>query len=373
MSAAADSRFMRLALSLGRRGQGNTAPNPAVGCVIVNAGRIVGRGWTQPGGRPHAETVALAQAGSGARGGTAYVTLEPCAHHGQTPPCADALIAAGISRVVIALKDIDPRVDGAGVARLQAAGIVVDRDICADEAQTDLSGYLLKVEQGRPLITLKLASSFDGRIATGTGESKWITGPEARHVVHALRLRHDAVMIGGGTARHDDPSLTVRDMGPAHQPARVVVSRRLDLPLLGTLARTARDIPVLLCHGRDADPMLQDTWRDLGALLLPCAARGSQLDPHDVLQQLGAHGLTRVFCEGGSALAAALIEADLVDRLVGFTAGLAIGSEGLPNIGALGLGALSQAARFDLVSARRVGADICHEWQRALSDTSGKT
>lgn len=357
---------MRLALSLGRRGQGNAAPNPAVGCVIVRDGRIIGRGWTQPGGRPHAETEALSQAGDAARGATAYVTLEPCAHHGQTPPCADALIAAGVARVVIALKDSDPRVDGAGAARLEAAGIVVDTGLCSDEAQADLSGFLLRVEQGRPLVTLKLASSFDGRIATGTGESQWITGPEARRVVHAMRSRHDAVMVGGGTARHDDPSLTVRGMGVAHQPARVVVSRRLDLPLLGTLARTARQVPVVLCHGRDAEPMRQQTWRDLGAHLLPCAAQGSQLDPHDVLQQLGTYGLTRVFCEGGSALAAALIEADLVDRLVGFTAGLAIGAEGLPNIGALGLSKLDDAARFDLVSCRQVGADICHEWTRAL-------
>lgn len=357
---------MALALSLGRRGQGNTAPNPAVGCVIVKGGRIVGRGWTQPGGRPHAETEALAQAGPAAAGATAYVTLEPCAHHGKTGPCADALINAKIARVVTALRDVDPRVDGAGIARLESAGITVETGLCADEAQADLSGFLLRVEQGRPLVTLKLASSFDGRIATGTGESQWITGPEARRVVHAMRARHDAVMVGGGTARQDDPSLTVRGLGVAHQPTRVVVSRRLDVPLLGTLARTARDIPVLLCHGRDADPMLQKTWADLGAQLLPCAARGSQLDPQDVLQQLGAHGLTRVFCEGGSALAAALIEADLVDRLVGFTAGVAIGAEGLPNIGALGLGKLSEAARFDLETVRRIGPDICHEWRRAL-------
>ncbi len=366
MSLAADTRYMRTALALGRRGQGNAAPNPAVGCVIVKAGRIVGRGWTQPGGRPHAETVALAQAGPAAAGATAYVTLEPCAHHGQTPPCADALIAARVARVVVAVQDSDPRVDGAGVARLQDAGIEVTTGVCSDAAQTDLTGFLLRIEQGRPLVTLKLASSFDGRIATGSGQSQWITGPEARRAVHAMRARHDAVMVGGGTARHDDPSLTVRGLGISHQPVRVVVSRRLDLPLLGTLARTAREVPVLLCHGRDADPMLLDTWRDLGAKLLPCAPRGSQLDPQGILQQLGAQGLTSVFCEGGSALAAALIEADLVDRLVGFTAGIAIGAEGLPNIGALGLGKLDEAARFELVSVRRVGVDICHEWTRAL-------
>ncbi|WP_415405300.1 bifunctional diaminohydroxyphosphoribosylaminopyrimidine deaminase/5-amino-6-(5-phosphoribosylamino)uracil reductase RibD [Tateyamaria sp. SN3-11] len=355
---------MRLALSLGRRGQGQTAPNPAVGCVIVKGGRIIGRGWTQPGGRPHAETVALAQAGDAAREATVYVTLEPCAHHGKTPPCTDALVAAQVGRVVIAALDSDPRVDGAGIAKLRAAGIAVETGLCGHEAEADLAGFFLKTEQGRPFVTLKLASSFDGRIATGTGESQWITGPDARRQVHAMRARHDAVMVGGGTARHDDPSLNVRGLGDVRQPARVVVSRRLDLPLLGTLARTAKDIPVLLCHGRDADPMLQQAWRDLGAELLPCNARGAQLDPNAVLQQLGAHGLTRVFCEGGSALAASLIEADLVDRLVGFTAGLTIGAEGLPNIGALGLGQLSEGARFELVSLTRAGDDICHVWKR---------
>ena len=359
---------MRLALGLGRRGQGRCAPNPAVGCVIVKDGRIIGRGWTQPGGRPHAETEALAQAGDAARGADVYVTLEPCAHHGQTPPCAEALIAAGVARVVIAIADSDSRVDGQGIAMLQAAGIAVETGVCADAASMDLAGFLLKTEQGRPEVTLKLASSFDGRIATGAGESQWITGPAARRVVHAMRARHDAVMVGGGTARHDDPSLTVRGLGIDEQPQRVVVSRRLDLPLMGQLARSARDIPVIVCHGKDADPMLCQTWRDLGAILLPCATSGGQLDARDVLQQLGAHGLTRVFCEGGSALAASLIEADLVDRLVGFTAGLAIGAEGLPNIGALGLGKLDNAARFLLVSVRPIGADIVHEWVRSTPE-----
>ncbi|WP_368073614.1 bifunctional diaminohydroxyphosphoribosylaminopyrimidine deaminase/5-amino-6-(5-phosphoribosylamino)uracil reductase RibD [Tateyamaria omphalii] len=364
MSAADDTRFMSLALALGRRGQGRTAPNPAVGCVIVQGTRIIGRGWTQPGGRPHAETEALAQAGDKAAGATAYVTLEPCAHHGKTPPCADALVAAGIARVVIATGDTDPRVDGAGIAILQAAGIDVTTGICEDEAQADHAGFLMRTELGRPFVTLKLASSFDGRIATGTGESQWITGPMARRHVHAMRARHDAVMVGGGTARHDDPALTVRGMGDITQPARIVVSRRIDVPLMSKLATTAREVPVVLCHGRDADPMLQRTWRDLGATLLPCATRGTQLDPQDILQKLGDHGLTRVFSEGGSALAASLIEADLVDELVGFTAGLAIGAEGLPNIGALGLGSLEAAQRYRLKSVTRIGDDICHIWNR---------
>ena len=359
-----DARFMALALSLGRRGQGRVWPNPAVGCVIVREGRIIGRGWTQDGGRPHAETVALAQAGAGAQGATAYVTLEPCAHHGQTPPCAEALIDAGIARVVVAVADSDARVDGKGLAMLRDAGIDVALGEGASQAQRDHAGFFARTELGRPFLTLKLANSFDGRIATGTGESQWITGPEARRVVHGMRSRHDAVMVGGGTARKDDPSLTVRDLGIAHQPARVVVSRRLDLPLMGQLARTASDVPLILCHGADADAMLVQTWRDLGATLLPCAVKGAQLDARDVMQQLGAHGLTRVFCEGGGALAASLLEADLVDDLVGFTAGMVIGAEGLPGIGALGLAKLSQAPRFALDRVEPVGKDVLHVWSR---------
>ena len=364
-AAAPDARYMALALSLGRRGRGRVWPNPAVGCVIVNAGRIVGRGWTQPGGRPHAETEALTQAGTAAKGATAYVTLEPCAHHGQTPPCAQALIDAGIARVIVAITDSDARVDGRGLAMLRAAGVDVTTGVCENAARADHAGFLTRIEQGRPTLTLKLAQSFDGRIATGTGESQWITEAPARRAVHAMRSRHDAVMVGGGTARKDDPSLNVRDLGLTHQPTRIVVSRRLDLPLMGKLARSASDIPLILCHGRDADPTLIRTWRDLGATLLACAVRGGQLDPVDILQQLGKHGLTRIFCEGGGALAASLLGADLVDTLVGFTAGVMIGAEGLPGIGAMGLSHLSAAPRFTLQSIQAIGPDVLHIWTRA--------
>ncbi|TNJ41861.1 bifunctional diaminohydroxyphosphoribosylaminopyrimidine deaminase/5-amino-6-(5-phosphoribosylamino)uracil reductase RibD [Phaeobacter sp. B1627] len=358
---------MAMALSLGRRGQGRTWPNPAVGCVIVRSGRVVGRGWTQPGGRPHAEAVALAQAGPAAEGATAYVSLEPCAHTGQTPPCAQALIDAGVARVVAAIGDSDPRVSGQGFAMLRAAGIKVTTGVCMDEAGFDHEGFFLRTEQGRPFVTLKLAASFDGRIATGSGQSKWITGPEARRAVHAMRARHDAVMVGAGTARADDPSLTVRDLGIEAQPARVVVSRHLDLPLMSSLARSARDVPLFLCHGHSADAERIRAWEGVGATLLSCGALGTQLDPHDVLQQLGQVGMTRVFCEGGSALAATLLAHDLVDELVGFTAGVAIGAEGLPSIGALGIGALPDAPRFDLIETRTIGADILHRWKRPQS------
>lgn len=358
---------MALALSLGRRGQGACWPNPAVGCVIVKDGRIVGRGWTQPGGRPHAETEALAQAGELARGATAYVTLEPCSHHGQTPPCTDALIAAGVARVVVAVEDSDARVAGQGFEALRQQGINVTTGVLADQAARDHAGFFLKTEQGRPMVTLKLANSFDGRIATATGHSKWITGPEARRAVHMMRARHDAVMVGAGTARADDPSLTVRDLGIDQQPVRVVVSRHLDLPFMGQLARSAAQVPLWLCHGADADAERLRAWEGLGAILLPCSLIGVQLDPASVLQQLGRAGLTRVFCEGGSALAASLLAADQVDELVGFTAGLTIGAEGLPAIGALGLAGLETAPRFDLIETRAIGPDVLHRWGRPLA------
>ena len=356
---------MALALSLGRRTQGQTSPNPAVGCVIVLDGRIVGRGWTAVGGRPHAEVNALAQAGPLAKGATAFVTLEPCAHHGETPPCAQALIDAGVARVVCAVEDTDARVSGRGFEMLRAAGVAVETGLMAEAAYRDLSGFLRVATGGLPHVTLKIASSFDGRIATGSGQSQWITGPDARRMVHAMRHSHDAVMVGGGTARADDPSLTVREMGDVRQPVRVVLSRRLDIPLSGQLAQTAGDVPVWLCHGRDVDPYIADAWRGLGASLIECAPKAGQIDPRDALLKLGQAGLTRVFCEGGSALAASLLTAGLVDDLIGFTAGFSIGAEGLPAIGALGLADLNDARRFKLVRTQAVGADVMHHWTRA--------
>lgn len=360
-----DNTFMSMALGLAARGLGRVWPNPAVGCVIVAGDRIVGRGWTQPGGRPHAETVALAQAGARAHGATAYVTLEPCSHHGQTPPCTDALIAAGLARVVVAVLDPDPRVNCSGIARLRKAGITVETGVLAEAAAQFQQGFLHRVRDGHPMVTLKLASSFDGRIATATGESQWITGPEARRMVHAMRARHDAVLVGGGTARSDDPALTVRGLGVAHRPVRVVWSRRLDLLLTGQLAATAREVPVWICHGPDAAADLVRIWTDLGAILLPVPiGAGHRIDAGAALRTLGDAGLTRVFCEGGGTLAASLLASDLVDEVVDFTAGLAIGVEGQPSLGALGVNRLSDAPRFTLRETRPVGADAVHVWTR---------
>ncbi len=361
MSRAADLRFMALALALGRRGQGRVWPNPAVGCVIVRGNRILGRGWTADGGRPHAETRALAQAGAAAPGATAYVTLEPCAHHGRTPPCAEALIAAGVARVVVAADDPDPRVAGRGLTMLRASGIAVETGLRGDEARADLAGFLLRVTESRPFVTLKLAASLDGRIATATGESRWITGPEARRLVHMMRARHDAVMVGGGTARADDPMLNIRGLGIDRQPVRVVLSRRLDVPRDGALARSAADIPLWLCHDPAADARL---WTALGATSLPCEVTAGQVAPAAALAALAGRGITRVFCEGGAGLAASLLSAGLVDELVVFSAGLAIGAEGTPALAAMGLDALARAPRFDRVAVESVGADVMTRWRR---------
>jgi len=365
MSPGEDDRWMRLALALGARGLGRVWPNPAVGCVIVREGRVLGRGWTQDGGRPHAEPMALAQAGSAARGATAYVTLEPCSHHGKTPPCAEALIAAGVARVVVALGDPDPRVSGRGLSALRAAGIEVVEAVCAAEARIAHRGFLARVTQGRPMLTLKLATSADGRIATATGESQWITAAPARAFVHGMRACHDAVLVGAGTARTDDPSLTVRGLGITHQPVRIVLSRRLDLPVDSALSRSARAVPVWLCHGPDAPAPARKAWDEAGATRIEVAAGpGGQLDLGAVMAALGAAGLTRVFCEGGGTLAASFLSANLVDELALITAGMVLGAEGTPAVGAMGIAALAEAPRFALRETRALGSDVLSLWSR---------
>ena len=362
--SSTDQRFMALALSLAARGLGQVWPNPAVGCILVKDERIVGRGWTQPGGRPHAERRALDQAGDAARGATAYVTLEPCAHHGQTPPCAEGLIAAGVTRVVSALTDPDPRVAGKGHAMLRAAGITVTEGLMEAEARALQCGFLSRIERARPWLALKLATSFDGRIATASGESQWITGPEARARVHALRARFDAVMVGGGTARADDPLLTVRGFTPARPPVRIVVASDLDLPR-DRLAASLDQAPLWLCHGPNAPAEAQDFWHARGAELIALPRSGAGLDTQALMEALGARGLTRVFCEGGGQFGATLLRAGLVDELIGFTAGLALGADGRPALGDLGLSRLADAPRFTLQELSRIGPDILHRWRRA--------
>ena len=359
-----DQRYMALALSLGARMLGRTWPNPAVGCVIVKNGRIVGRGWTQDGGRPHAETQALGQAGKLAIGATAYVTLEPCCHTGKTPPCAMALSNAGIARVVVATTDPDARVAGQGIEMLRAAGVEVTTGLLEPEAIRSHAGFLSRIVLNRPWVTLKLASSFDGRIATASGESQWITDEQSRRVVHALRANHDAVMVGGGTARADDPSLTVRDLGCRHQPVRVVLSRTADLNRDSKLMQTADELPVWLVHGHSAPRRALADAAHCGVRLFEVAEQDGTLDLHSVLSHLSQAGLTRIFCEGGGQLAASLLLSGLVDELIAFSAGLVIGADGIPCVANLNLQTLDQAPRFDLYESRPVGIDIMQTWRR---------
>ena len=354
---------MAHALRLAARGMGNVWPNPAVGCVLIRDGLVVGRGWTQPGGRPHAEVRALHQAGALAEGATAYVTLEPCAHHGQTPPCANALIAARTVRVVTALTDPDPRVAGRGHAMLRAAGIAVTEGVLAAEAAALNAGFLKRVTQELPFVTLKLAASLDGRTATATAQSRWITGPDARRKVHALRLAHDAIMVGSGTALADDPDLTVRDMGAVRQPVRIVLDRLLRHAPESRLGHTARAHPVWLLHGPHAPEAARKAWTATGALLIETAEADGRLDLTRALEALAAKGLTRILSEGGSTLAAGLITAGLVDELALFSGGVLIGAEGHPALGPLGLAALADAPRPELLWTESIGPNLYSRWR----------
>ncbi len=354
---------MRAALALARRGLGVVWPNPAVGCVLVRDARVVGRGWTQPGGRPHAETEALGRAGDKATGATAYISLEPCAHHGETLPCADALVAAGIARAVIPLSDPDPRTDGDGIRRLMAAGIDTDVGTCKAEAAELNAGFIRRVRDGRPQVTLKLATSLDGRIATRSGQSQWVTGEVARGMAHGLRASHDAVLVGTGTAVHDDPELTCRLPGLFDRsPVRVVVDRRLRLPLTHRLVSGAREVPTWLVtfppRSGDARERRQ-AYRACGVELIEVApdADGNEALAA-TLQALGARGITRLLVEGGGHIAAALLALGLVDALVWFHAPRVIGGDGIPAAAGFGVDRVVNAPEFSLVSTQRVGNDI---------------
>lgn len=371
-----DARWMRMALMLAARSLGRAAPNPAVGAVIVCEGRVLGRGVTGHGGRPHAEAEALAQArerhGAGAlRGATVYVTLEPCNHHGQTPPCAEALVAAGIARVVCPMQDPDPRVSGRGFAALAAGGVHVETGLMEAEARRLNEGFLSVIARNRPHVTLKLAATLDGRIATRGGESRWITGPAARAMVHLMRARADAVLIGAGTARADDPMLDVRGLGPlVAQPVRVVADGALTLPLESRLARTAREIPVRLLHRPDAPPARREALQAQGVETVELPASGDALlDMDAALRHLAGAGVTRVLCEGGSHLAASLLAAGLIDEIALFTAGVAIGGDGRPMLDALGLERLADAPRFALRESTVIGGDVLTRWQREAGQT----
>ncbi len=356
---------MAVALGLARRGLGLVWPNPSVGCVVVKDGRVVGRGWTQPGGRPHAETEALRRAGAAARGATVYISLEPCAHHGKTPPCADALIAAGVARAVVAIEDPFPRVAGRGCARLRSAGIDVVTGVGRDAAAALNAGFFMRIDAARPLFTLKTASTLDGRIATHTGESQWITGAPARARGHAMRASADAVMVGIGTALADDPRLDCRLPGLADRsPVRIVVDSRARLPLTSRLVRTARETPtwLLTLAGQDAR---HRAFADAGVEVIEVAPDADgNLDLVVGADALGDRGLTRVLVEGGGRLAAGLLRAGLIDRLVWFRAARLIGGDGLPATEAFGVDRLDEAPAYRRIAVVEVGDDVMETYAR---------
>ncbi len=344
---------MAAALSLAARNLGQTWPNPAVGCVIVDAaGHVVGRGFTQRGGRPHAETEALKMAGDRARGGTAYVTLEPCSHHGKTPPCAEALIAAGIKRCVAAMEDPDPRVSGRGLAKLRDAGIAVETGTLANRARDLNAGFLTRVTKGRPLVALKLATSLDGRIATRAGESRWITGEEARAFGHRLRATHDAIAVGSGTVLADDPELTCRLPGlESRSPVRLVFDRR------GRLPDTAK-----LLSGNPPTWVIGERMKVKNASQFVEVTKNTA--PAEVLAKLGEAGLTRILVEGGAALATALLKGGLVDRLYWFRAPVVVGGDGLPGIAPMDVDRLAQGVGLRCTGRRALGNDVLELYER---------
>ncbi len=358
--------MMRAALALARRSLGRTWPNPAVGCVIVRDGRVIARGRTQEGGRPHAEADAIAQAGEPLDGATVYVTLEPCSHHGRTPPCADALVAAGVARVVSALEDPDPRVRGQGHARLRAAGIAVEVGEEAAEAAEINAGFLLRVKEGRPLFHLKLASSLDGRIATASGESKWITGAAARADGQRLRATHDAILIGVGTALADDPELTCRLSGlAARSPLRIVLDSQASLPPASKLAATAHQVPVWLLCTAAAAADRRAALHQAGVEIIEVAAGADgRVGIAEAARTLGARGLTRVLVEGGGKIAASFLKAGLVDRISSYRAGLVLGGDSRSAVAPLDVDRLDFAPRFRLVSARSLAGDTVETWVR---------
>jgi len=351
-----DLVFLRRALKLAARGRGSTAPNPAVGAVVVRDGRIVGEGWHRAAGEDHAEVVALKRAGSRARGATLYLTLEPCAHHGRTPPCTDAILAAGVRRVVASLRDPHAIVNGKGFAVLARAGVRVDVGLGAAEARELIRGYLLAHTERRPRVTWKIASTLDGATADRRGRSRWITGAEARRHGHGLRATSDAVLIGAGTARADDPRLTVRLGGRRRQPLRVVCDTRLALPLgLRLFARPLASGTAVAC-GRRAPLARRLRLEARGVAVWALAEKGGHVDPRALARKLVAEGCHEVLLESGGALGAAWLAAGLADRIALYTAPLLLGpgrrwSDDLPAL------PLARARRAHVRERRMLGRD----------------
>lgn len=350
-----DKLFMRQALALAQRGLGQVWPNPAVGAIVIDSdGLVAGRGWTQPGGRPHAETEALRRAGDRARGGTLYVSLEPCNHHGKTPPCTEAIIKAGIARIVAGCKDPDERVSGSGFDRLEGAGLTVVKDCLGAEARLLNTGFFRRIAEERPFVTLKLATSLDGKIATATGESQWITGDEARARAHLLRAENDAVLVGIGTVLADDPSLTCRLPGyTGRQPVRLVLDSTARMPV--DAAMLDDDYPVWLMTGQGADTSGLDSKLEK---IVGCPTdRTGRVDIASAMTLLAEEGITRIMVEGGGSVAASLLAANLVDTIVWARAAGVIGADGIGAVAPVGLDHLADMTRYRLLSQERCGPD----------------
>jgi diaminohydroxyphosphoribosylaminopyrimidine deaminase / 5-amino-6-(5-phosphoribosylamino)uracil reductase len=364
MTLDADTRFMALALTLGRRGLGNAWPNPAVGAVVVRGGIVVGRGWTQPGGRPHAEVEALRRAGAAARGATLYATLEPCSHHGKTPPCVDAIIAAGIARVVSALEDPNPEITGQGHARLASQGIAVATGVCAEEARHTHAGHIRRVREGRPHVTLKLAVSADGKAGLAGRKPAAITGEPARERVQLMRAMNDAVVTGIGTVLADDPQLTCRLPGMEQRsPVRVVLDSALRMPVQSKLAASATRTLDWVFVDEKARPEREAELTAAGVEVLRVPGADGQLDLTAVLRSLAGRGITRVMVETGPILSAAFLQADLVDEAALFCSPNPIGG-GIDALKGLPLTALTQSPKLRLVGNEQVGTDRLELFER---------
>jgi len=360
VTAAADARFMARALALAAEGLGRTFPNPPVGAVFVRGGRVVGEGFHHRAGAPHAEIEALRAAGGRVRGATLYVTLEPCAHHGRTPPCAEALVGLGLRRIVVAMVDPNPRVRGRGIAKLRRAGIPVAVGPGAEEARLLTAGYRARVLHGRPLVTLKLATTLDGRIAAAGGDARWITGPAARRLAHALRDVSDAVLVGAGTVRADDPRLTCRLPG-GHDPVRIVLAGpALRLPARArVLARGGPPTWVVAPRGAPAARVAALRRRGVEVLLVP--GRRGRVPFAALVRLLGARGLTSLLVEGGGTVAAEALRARAVDRLVLFVAPAILGGDGVAAVGPLGRVRVRDAVRVGGLAVAHVGPDLVLE------------
>ena len=367
-SKAADARYMQLALTLGRRGLGRTWPNPAVGAVVVKDGVIVGRGWTQPGGRPHAEPEALKRAGEAARGATLYVTLEPCSHVGKSPPCVDAVIGSGIARVVSAIEDPNPDVGGRGHAKLRAAGISVDVGLGAMEAARDHAGHFRRIRDKRPHVILKLAVSADDKIGAAGRKPVAITGEAARTCVHLLRAQCDAILVGIGTVLADDPVLTCRLPGmEALSPVRVVLDRALRLPGTSRLVHSARETPLWVMTSDFAEAPAAMKLGAAGAQVIRVAATSAPpgLDLAEMLHALSDKCISRLMVEGGARVASSFVSADLVDEVWLLRGPDAVGADGIPALDALPLSALTGSPALKLRASESVGKDILTIYERA--------